>query len=56
MHALHQRILDAEERGSRHLADANEASEAGKKDKAERLYERSQFWLDRANRLRGWGE
>ncbi|MER9680817.1 hypothetical protein NKJ23_15995 [Mesorhizobium sp. M0184] len=53
---LEQRILEAEEMASRLLADANEASESGKKVKAEELYNRGQFWLDRANKLRGWGE
>jgi len=48
------KIADAEANGSRWLADANEASEAGKKDKAEKLYAKSQYWLDRANKLRGW--
>ncbi|TIU88843.1 MAG: hypothetical protein E5W06_00310 [Mesorhizobium sp.] len=51
---LHERIIDAEERGSRHLADANEAAEKGHKDKAEKLYDKGQYWLDRANKLRGW--
>lgn len=50
---LHERKLDAEVRGSKHLADANEAAERGDKDKAEKLYAKSQFWLDRYNRLAG---
>jgi hypothetical protein len=49
-------IIAAEELGNRHLADANEAAERGKLVKAERLYQKSQYWLDRANELRGWGE
>ncbi|MGX7874416.1 hypothetical protein ACVDG5_018140 [Mesorhizobium sp. ORM6] len=53
---LEDRILEAEEWGSRYLADANEASEKGQKAKAEKLYDKGQFWLDRANKLRGWGE
>lgn len=52
---LSERIAEADERGSRYLADANEAAEAGKKDKAEKLYEKGQFWLDRSNKLRGNG-
>ena len=35
------------------LAEANEASERGDKSKAEKLYEKSQYWLDRANKLLG---
>ena len=50
---LHDRILEAEERASRYLADGNEASERGNHDKAERLWEKGQFWLDRYNRLAG---
>lgn len=49
-----EKIADAETRGSAYLADANEALEMGNKAKAERLYEKGQFWLDRANKLRGW--
>ncbi len=48
---LSELIIDAEEKCGRLLADANEAAERGQKKKAERLYERSQFWLDKANRL-----
>lgn len=51
---LSERIIDAEERGNRYLADANEAAENGKEAKAEKLYEKGQVWLDRANKLRGW--
>lgn len=47
------KIIEADERGGRLLASANEASERGDHDKAERLYERSQYWLDRSNKLRG---
>lgn len=53
---LSQKIDDAEERGNRYLADANEAAEKGNQAKADKLYEKGQFWLDRANKLRGWGE
>lgn len=51
---LNEKIADADERGSRYLADANEAAEEGKRERAERLYAKGQFWLDRANKLRGW--
>lgn len=50
---LAQRIAEADEKGSRLLADANEAAEQGKTVKAQRLYERGQYWLDRSNKLRG---
>lgn len=49
-----EKIVDAEDRGSRYLGDANEASERGCKAKAEKLYDKGQYWLDRANKLRGW--
>ncbi|WP_157131265.1 hypothetical protein [Burkholderia pseudomallei] len=52
-HSNHLKALDAEERGNRWLADGNEAAEAGNKVKAERCYEKGQFWLDRSNKLTG---
>lgn len=48
-----ERIADADARGSAWLAKANELTEAGKKQQAERCYEKCQFWLDRSNKLRG---
>jgi len=48
-------ILKAEEMASRYLADGNEAAEAGKTAKAEKLYVKGQYWLDRLNRLTGNG-
>lgn len=39
-------------RGSNWLADGNSASEKGNKIKAERCYEKGQFWMDRSNNLR----
>lgn len=53
---LNEKIADADERGSRWLALANEASEKGQYVKAEKLYEKGQFWLDRSNKLRGCGD
>lgn len=52
---LAEKIADADERGSFHLAAFNELNEAGKGDsaKAQRHLERGQFWLDRSNKLRG---
>lgn len=46
-------ILEADVEGSRYLANANEAAEAGNQAKADRLYAKSQFWLDRYNKLAG---
>ena len=51
--SLHERILDAEERCGRYLADANEAHERGEREKAEKLWEKSGFWRDRYNKLTG---
>jgi hypothetical protein len=48
--------LTAEERAGRWRADGNEASERGDKVKAEKCYAKAQYWLDRANKARGWGE
>lgn len=50
---ISERIADADVRGGKLLADANEAAERGDHEKAERLYERGQYWLDRANKLLG---
>lgn len=49
----HEKMIEAEVKGSAYLADANKAAEEGKAEKAERLYEKSQFWLDRYNKLAG---
>jgi hypothetical protein len=49
--SLHERWIDAEARGCKYLADANEAQESGKRELAEKLYDKGQFWLDRANQL-----
>lgn len=50
---LHEKIVDAEDRGCRYLADANEAEEKGNKAKAEKLLAKGQYWLDRYNKLSG---
>lgn len=50
---LIERIADADARGSAWLARANEMTESGKKQQAERCYTKGQFWLDRSNKLRG---
>jgi hypothetical protein len=44
---------DAEMRAGKWLADANEANEAGDKERAEKLYAKAQFWLDRMNKYLG---
>jgi hypothetical protein len=49
-----KKATNFEAKASRWLADANEASEKGQKAKAERLYEKAQYWLDKANIARGW--
>lgn len=51
--SLQEKIVEAEQRASKWLADANEQSERGNKSKAEELYAKAQFWLDRMNKLRG---
>lgn len=53
MRTIEARIAEADDRGSRYLADANEAAERGNRAKAEMLYAKGQFWLDRSNTLRG---
>lgn len=47
------KIIEAEQRGNKYLADANVAAEAGKHEKAEKLYAKGQFWIDRYNKLAG---
>lgn len=46
-------VADADARGGKYLADANEAAERGNHEKAEKLYAKGQYWLDRSNKLRG---
>lgn len=48
---LKAKKLDAETRCGQWLADGNEHLEAGRKVEAEKCYEKSQYWLDRANKL-----
>ncbi|WP_313666293.1 hypothetical protein [Shinella sp.] len=50
---LEERMIDAEMRGNRYLAEANEAEERGHQAKAEKLFDKGQFWLDRYNLLAG---
>ena len=51
--STHEKALYAEGQGSKWLADANEAAERGDHVRAEVLYEKSQYWLDRYNRIAG---
>lgn len=51
--SLNEKMIEADTRGSRYLADANEAAENGNQAKANKLYEKGQFWLDRYNKLAG---
>lgn len=54
MATAHDKIIEAEARCGKWLADGNEYEERGEREKAEKCYAKSQFWLDRANKLRGW--
>lgn len=54
--SLRERIQDADVRSGMYLGNANEASEAGNQALADKLYAKSQFWLDRYNHLVGNGE
>ena len=47
------KAIQAEQRASKWLADGNEAAERGNDAKAERCYEKAQYWLDRFNKLSG---
>lgn len=51
--SIHEKAIYAEQQGSHWLAEANEAAERGEHDRAERMYDKSQYWLDRYNRLSG---
>lgn len=49
---LKERWLNAEYLAGKWLADGNEHAERGEREKAERCYDKSQYWLDRANCLK----
>lgn len=51
-----ERIVHAEAMSARHLGNYNEALAAGRAKGAEKMLVKSQYWLDVANKLRGWGE
>jgi len=48
-----EQAIDADYRCNKWLADGNEAAEQGNHAKAEKCYEKSQYWLDRFNKLCG---
>jgi hypothetical protein len=48
-------VHEMEARCGKWLADANLEAEKGNKVKAEKLYDKAQYWLDRANKARGNG-
>lgn len=54
--SLAERALDAETRSGQWLADGNKAAESGRIVKAERCFQKAQFWLDRANLLSNQAE
>jgi hypothetical protein len=55
MNSLKARQLDAEERANRYLATFNELDEAGygKTPRAQEVWRKGQYWLDRLNKLLG---
>ena len=50
---LNEKIIDAESKCSKWLADGNEYDERGNAKMAERCWEKSQYWRDRYNKLSG---
>ena len=52
---LSDRIAHAEALAARYLGNYNAALEAGRSKGAEKQLVKSQYWLDRANALRGNG-
>lgn len=52
---LHERIVEAESRAGMHLGNHNEEKARGALKAAETSLRKSQWWLDRANDLRGYG-
>ncbi len=49
----YDKVINAEQRGSYWLAEGNAAEERGNHAKAEKCFEKSQYWLDQYNRLTG---
>jgi len=54
--SIHERIVHAEAMSARYLGNYNEDLAAGRAKTAEKMLAKSQYWLDVANALRGWGE
>jgi hypothetical protein len=50
---LAAKIQRADDFASRYLGDANDAEERGDLAKADKLYAKAQYWLDRYNKLVG---
>jgi len=50
---LADRVAHAEAMAARYLGNYNEELEAGRSKGAEKMLAKSQYWLDRANTLRG---
>jgi len=55
MQTVAERVAHAEDMSARYLGNYNEAHEAGRTKAAEKWLAKSQYWLDVANKLRGWG-
>ena len=51
-----ERFAHAEAMSSSYLGNYNEELAAGRTKGAEKMLAKSQYWLDMANKLRGWGE
>jgi hypothetical protein len=51
--STHEKLVYADMQCSMYLGNANEAAERGDQAKADRLYHKSQYWLDQYNRLNG---
>lgn len=51
--SVEERALEAETKANQWLADGNDALESGNQGKADRCFDKAQFWLDRANLLSG---
>lgn len=51
-----RRIAEYEAKAAQWLGNANEQAEQGNKMRAQRMYDRSEYWLSKANVLRGNGD
>lgn len=50
----HDKAIDAETRSGEWLAKGRAHEERGEAEKAERCFDKATYWLDRANKARGW--